>query len=144
MILGKSNIDAVDLGEVDTPRLREQDAGEGAHIASGMRALKLVLHVLRDGVRLRKSEDAIVSPHPLEGAQEHGGLAMDVRLLALGCQDRVRRQHLRDALGDFDAILRSVGEDLCLEEGIEWREERLRVLKSPRSCIDGGEPREPK
>jgi hypothetical protein len=56
---------------------------------------------------------------------------MDSCLLSLGRLDCAVGEHLGDAFRQFDAILGPIREDLRLEEDVQRRKERLRVLESP-------------
>jgi hypothetical protein len=77
MVLCESYIDTVDFWEMDTSRLGQQNGGQCPNISSGIGTLKLGLHIIRHFIGLGKSKHSIVSSHPLEGTQDHSGLAMD-------------------------------------------------------------------
>jgi hypothetical protein len=77
MVLGQPHIDAIDFWEMDTSGLREQNGSESPNIAGSIGTLEFGLHIIGHLIGLGKPKGTIVSAHPLEGTQNHSGLAMD-------------------------------------------------------------------
>ena len=139
-VLGSNcRVHAIHLREVNTPRLGQGNRGQGTHISGRVRTLELGLHVRGHLVRLGQAESPIVAAHPLEGAQNHRGLAVDRQDIALDL-DAIGAYDAIQLLRELHSILPEVGDALCLEQQLQRREEGLRILQVPGTHIDFGYP----